>query len=260
MPAKDRDTRSNARRRTLFSFVLACCLYLPLLGFALWQFPSLAFTAAGQHSTVSLSFAQISGASAGDSAQETIVPDKTAPEPEPVVESKPEPVTEVAKPEPRPSPMPEVKPVKKTEKKQKTVSSPEKKRHQPKKSAPVPAANPSPSPSVQQGAPTSGNEAGIYTLVHGETDDPFLSEVKRCVEKNVTYSRRARMLRLQGKTVVEFIVELDGSLRNLRLISSSGHEQLDQAVLKAIEHAQKEWEQPDRIVRLRFPIVFQLRG
>lgn len=68
------------------------------------------------------------------------------------------------------------------------------------------------------------------------------------------------MLRLQGKTVVEFIVELDGSLRNLRLISSSGHEQLDQAVLKAIEHAQKEWEQPDRIVRLRFPIVFQLRG
>lgn len=119
MPAKDRDTRSNARRRTLFSFVLACCLYLPLLGFALWQFPSLAFTAAGQHSTVSLSFAQISGASAGDSAQETIVPDKTAPEPEPVVESKPEPVTEVAKPEPRPSPMPEVKPVKKTEKKQK---------------------------------------------------------------------------------------------------------------------------------------------
>ena len=56
---------SEHGRRMRFSLLLALGLYLPLLGVFLWRMPTLAFTPAGNPSTVSLSFAQIVAAAGG---------------------------------------------------------------------------------------------------------------------------------------------------------------------------------------------------
>ena len=94
--------RKDAERSAL-SFVLAACVYLPILWGVFWAAPALTYTPAGQMAAVSLSFAQFSGGSAA--AEE-------APEPTPA--TAPEPAEEAPPPEPEPEPAvepePEVKP------------------------------------------------------------------------------------------------------------------------------------------------------
>ena len=82
--------RKDAERSAL-SFVLAACVYLPILWGVFWAAPALTYTPAGQMAAVSLSFAQFSGGSAA--AEE-------APEPTPA--TAPEPAEEAPPPEPEP--------------------------------------------------------------------------------------------------------------------------------------------------------------
>ena len=71
--------RKDAERSAL-SFVLAACVYLPILWGVFWAAPALTYTPAGQMAAVSLSFAQFSGGSAA--AEEAPEPTPaTAPEP-----------------------------------------------------------------------------------------------------------------------------------------------------------------------------------
>lgn len=93
----------------------------------------------------------------------------------------------------------------------------------------------------------------------GETNDPFLALVRRRVEGNVAYPRKARMMRIEGRSVVQFVVASDGALTDLRIYATSGDALLDNAALSAIRRAQPEWGAPGRVVRLRFPIEFRLR-
>ena len=110
--------RKDAERSAL-SFVLAACVYLPILWGVFWAAPALTYTPAGQMAAVSLSFAQFSGGSAAaeeapeptpatapEPAEEAPPPE---PEPEPAVEPEPE-VKPDPEPEPEPEPIPEPEP------------------------------------------------------------------------------------------------------------------------------------------------------
>ena len=69
--------------RTVQSFLLACCVYAPLLWVMFWSAPALTYKPSGQVASVSLSFAQLSG---GGAPQEEVAPEpqpEAAPEPEP---------------------------------------------------------------------------------------------------------------------------------------------------------------------------------
>lgn len=59
--------RKDAERSAL-SFVLAACVYLPILWGVFWAAPALTYTPAGQMAAVSLSFAQFSGVGSGASS------------------------------------------------------------------------------------------------------------------------------------------------------------------------------------------------
>ena len=238
--------------RSVQSFLLACCVYAPLIWVMFWSAPALTYKPSGQVASVSLSFAQISG---GGAPQEEVAPE---PKPEP-----PKPVKkEVVKPVERPKPKPEKRVEKKVEKpkveKVKAVETPK------KADAPQAAAAPkaiAPGPAAQPvGAQTARAENGISTLVYGEVDDPFLSEVKRAVEASLHYPRKARMFSIEGTAVVQFIVNQSGKLTELRIFKSAGHPMLDKAALRAVADAESRWSQPKGTVRLRFPIQFQLKG
>lgn len=216
---KKKDTERNFQ-----SFLLACCVYAPLLWVIFWSAPSLTYKPSGQVASVSLSFAQLSG---GGAPQEEVAPEpqpEAAPEPEPEPEPpQPEPEPEAPPPEPEPKPVKKevVKPVEKPKPKpEKRVEKPKtekQKTEQPKtietakkSDAPQAAAAPAaiaPGPAAQQaGAQTAHAGNGISTLVYGEIDDPFLTEVKRAVEESLHYPRKARMFHIEGTAVVQFIV------------------------------------------------------
>lgn len=270
---KKKDTERNFQ-----SFLLACCVYAPLLWVIFWSAPSLTYKPSGQVASVSLSFAQLSG---GGAPQEEVAPEpqpEAAPEPEPEPEPpQPEPEPEAPPPEPEPKPVKKevVKPVEKPKPKpEKRVEKPKtekQKTEQPKtietakkSDAPQAAAAPAaiaPGPAAQQaGAQTAHAENGISTLVYGEIDDPFLTEVKRAVEESLHYPRKARMFHIEGTAVVQFIVNPSGKLTELTIYKSAGHPLLDKAAMRAVSDAESRWSRPKGTVRLRFPIQFQLKG
>lgn len=219
-----------------------------------------------------------------------LIPDPE-PEPESVPEPKPEPIPD---PEPKPEPVKkavekksEPKAEKKVEKKaekkierkaeEKSRSKPQSKPvAKPKVDRPTatpdaqavgsaqatagPAAELPASVSATPGGPTASSQDGISTLVYGEVHDPFLSEVKAAVEASLRYPRRARMMRMTGTAVLQFIIGADGRLEELEIYRSSGQGLLDQTALKAVRTAEDDWSKPKRVVRVRFPIVFELKN
>ena len=254
--------RKDAERSAL-SFVLAACVYLPILWGVFWAAPALTYTPAGQMAAVSLSFAQFSGGSAA--AEE-------APEPEPA--PVPEPPPPPPEPKPKPEPKPEPKPVEKPVEKPKPVKKAVKKTEVPKpvkaakatvkgpdvKPAAAPAAPAGPAPVQSAGAPVSAGQEGISELVYGQTTDPFLAEVKRAVESALHYPRKARMFHIEGTAVVQFIVDSNGKLTELKIFKSAGHPLLDKAAMRAVADAESNWSRPKGTVRLRFPIQFKLQS
>lgn len=282
---------SDARRHR-YSFLIACSIYAPLTALAFFGLTVNAPLPAGEPLPMTIAFAQIAGAAApaGAPAAETApsepaeeVVDEPAPEPlpepepeapppepepEPVPgpESEPEVIPEPApKPEPIPEPKPEPKPQPKPKPVEKKVEKPvEKKAPKPAPAAETPkAATTQPLPPgvvPQTGSTPAAGEAGIATLVHGETNDPFLADVKRFIESNLVYPRKARRFGKEGTALVQFTVANDGRLSELVIHTSSGEGMLDRAALAAVTKAESLWGAPGRTVRLRLPVAFRLKN
>ena len=263
----------TARRRSAVSFAAAVALYLPVIAFVFYAAPVLTYKAAGNEASVALSSAQVAGGAVSQARAES-VPPEPEPEPEPVKQPEPEP--EVKTPDPEPVPVVKPKPVVK-----KVVEKPKPKpriKPRPEKTKAVKTVQPKPAETVKKAekpaeekhtaavaAPVAGAQSafdagGISTLVYGKTDDPFLARVKRAVESVLHYPRKARVMRLQGVTIVQFVIAADGSLTELELFETSPHGILDKAALRAVKEAQGAWGSPAKTVRLRFPIRFELRG
>lgn len=217
--------------------------------------------------------------------------EETAPEPisepEPVPEPEPEPAP-VSEPEPEPVPVhePKVAPVRKQEPKlvpearkevkpQPATKKPTKKEapktvvkkatsEKPSETRPDAtwegATSPAPSNVARTGGATASQQGGIATMVYGEVHDPFLAEVKRSVESVLEYPRKARAMRMEGTAVVQFVIDASGRLESLELHKSAGKPLLDKMALKAVRRAQGLWSKPQKTVRLRFPIRFELWG
>lgn len=281
------------------AFFFACGVYAPLLAL-LTTLPTENFAGAGTQATVALTFAQLTGggpvAPAGDRSVSDAEPvsepvaqpaEETAPEPisepEPVPEPEPEPEpvpvpAPKAAPERKPEPKPEPKPVpeaRKEVKPQPAAKKPTKKEapktvvkkatsEKPSETRPDAtwegATSPVPSKVAQAGGATASQQGGISTMVYGEVHDPFLAEVKRSVESVLEYPRKACAMRMEGTAVVQFVVDASGRLEALELHKSAGKPLLDKMALKAVRRAQGLWSKPQKTVRLRFPIRFELRG
>lgn len=265
------------RARSVRSFAAAAALYAPLLIGTLWAMPESAYRAAGEAVSVSMAFSQFAGAA--PATEEVAAPEpqqapeqveepleqpveeaqpEPTPEPEPVVEPTPEP-----KPEPKPEPVKKVVEKKVVKKVQKPAQKPVESPAQVAKTDAKPAPAPSPVPSAAAGASAPGaasssDAGGISTLVDGESVDPFLSEVKRLVEHSLEYPRKARAMKLEGSSVLQFTVAADGALRDLDVWKTAGHKDLDVAAIRAVKRASKRWSAPGKDVRLRFPIRFEL--
>lgn len=271
---KTSELRQNTRqhkdkKRLTSSFFLTCFIYLPAFVFAWNSVPETTFKAAGQEQTVALSFAQMSG---GGVSTPEIVATEPLPESEPELQKEPEPepeeiVTPLPKPEPAVKKAQQNRVQKKLNAPKKTQRNQEVKQTAPKTTELAEPTNVSqsskalaPAPiQADQGAATASAQGGIATLVFGEKDDPFLAKVKRCIESELRYTRRARQLRLEGTVTVQFVVRKDGSMDAFEIHTSSGQVMLDNMAKRAVEPAQAHWGQPQNAVRLRIPLRYELK-
>jgi protein TonB len=212
---------------------------------------------------------------------EPIKPVKEKPEPEPApvkdVTPEPRPRREPEKPVVEAPPPPKPKPVipERTE--------PPAQPKVVKKSAPRPEPRPEPLPKptetrVAMSAPSvsgtqgkAGTTAGENTGsandtggggIPGEMVD-YMAVLQAWLERHKEYPRGARLRRIEGTTLLYFVMDRTGKVIDYRIRKSSGHAMLDKEVEAMIERAQPLPEIPPDMHRQRLelvvPVQFLLR-
>lgn len=204
------------------------------------------------------------------------VEEKPKPEPAPVKEVTPEP-----KPGPEPEkPVVEAPPPPKPKPKAPQIPAPPK---VVKKPAPRPEPRPEPFPEpaetpVAISAPsvsgTQGNASTTASENTGSANDTsgggipgemvdYMAVLQAWLERHKEYPRGARLRRIEGTTLLYFVMDRTGKVIDYRIQKSSGHSMLDKEVEAMIERAQPLPEIPPDMHRQRLelvvPVQFLLR-
>ena len=97
----------------------------------------------------------------------------------------------------------------------------------------------------------------------GEGQPSYLREhyayIKEIINKNLQYPTVARRMGWQGVVQITFVVLENGFAERVRITKSSGHDMLDQAVVKAVQRVQP-FPRPPARAELTVPVVFRLEN
>lgn len=181
----------------------------------------------------------------------------TPPEPPKPVEP-PKPIEKpVEKPKPKPKPTP--KPVKTPEPEPQVAQVVPPAQPSPPTPTP-PATQPSSTPSsnVKSNLPPSGAETvGEFSFVTSAGDERF-SKIQKAIQKHHKYPKRAQKMRHQGVVEVSFLYKKDGTVRDVKVIKSSGFETLDEAAVELINRAAPDFPTLDRDYVIKIPVKYNL--
>lgn len=73
----------------------------------------------------------------------------------------------------------------------------------------------------------------------------YMRLLKQKIERIWEYPEEMSRRGVSGDLYITFIINKDGSLRDVRLVRTSGHRELDEAAIKALKDAQPFWPLPD---------------
>ncbi|MRR06895.1 MAG: TonB family protein, partial [Deltaproteobacteria bacterium] len=93
--------------------------------------------------------------------------------------------------------------------------------------------------------------AGKYRAEH-------FAYIKRIIEQNITYPKRAQRMGWTGRVVVSFDVLKNGHVQDIRIVKSSGYELLDSNLVETIRKT-GPFPRPPVSVTLKMPITYELR-
>jgi len=171
---------------------------------------------------------------------------------------KPKPIEKpVEKPKPKPTPKPVKTPEPEPEPQVAQVAPPA----QPSPPTSTPStAQPSgaPSSNVKSNLPPSGAETvGEFNFATSAGDERF-SKIQKAIQKHHKYPKRAQKMRHQGVVEVSFLYKKDGSVRDVKVIKSSGYETLDEAAVELITRAAPDFPTLDRDYVIKIPVSYKL--
>ncbi len=161
---------------------------------------------------------------------------------------KPKPQKRVHKPEPHPRPVEPPPP-----EPQQIVT--EEAAATPTTSAPPPVA-PAPiiEPAAAQISGRSGGEAAIAD---------FRAALQQGIERNKRYPQRERRRRHEGRSVIAFTLHRNGSISDIRIVTSSGYPRLDRAAMAAVKKIDGEFPIPPALKKEEWsftvPIIYRLQ-
>ena len=129
-------------------------------------------------------------------------------------------------------------------------------------------------PTVAVDAPEGKNEVvdvkitavdeEIYQIVEQQPEfKDGMGALMKYLSSNINYPQEAKDKNIQGKSLIRFVVEKDGSITDVEVARSSGNDLLDQESLRVVKSMPK-WnpgKQSGRAVRTRFvlPVMFRLQ-
>ena len=96
----------------------------------------------------------------------------------------------------------------------------------------------------------------------GAAGNTYLMMVRSKIEQHKIYPRQASLRQIQGTVVIHFIITLEGIVKRIDVVQSSGFTVLDQAGLKAVKDASPFPKPPvdffQTAVSIEVPILFEL--
>jgi protein TonB len=94
------------------------------------------------------------------------------------------------------------------------------------------------------------NPEANYVSAHFES-------IRREIQEQIIYPIVARRKGWQGKVKISFVVDLDGSIRDLEVLESSGYKLLDDKAIATVKKA-APFPHPPVIAKLIIPVLFRL--
>jgi protein TonB len=82
--------------------------------------------------------------------------------------------------------------------------------------------------------------------------------IKKIIEENLSYPRRAQRMGWTGRVVVSFDVSKNGHVLDIRIVKSTGYELLDSNLVETIRKVEP-FPRPPVSVTLNIPITYELR-
>ena len=112
------------------------------------------------------------------------------------------------------------------------------------------------------GMGAGGNRGSRRGSGSGAVGDTYLQMVRSKIEQHKIYPRQASLRQIQGTVIIHFIITLEGIIKGVDVVQSSGSPVLDQAGLKAVKDASPFPKPPveffQTAVSIEVPIVFEL--
>lgn len=100
--------------------------------------------------------------------------------------------------------------------------------------------------------------------VSGEISENYYRQVLERIEENRKYPYAARKMKVQGRAVVQFVIETDGTAGDVEIAESSGSSLLDKAALAAVAASSPFPPPPPEVfskaVPLEVGVIFRLNG
>ena len=186
-----------------------------------------------------------------------VEPPKPIEKPKPV--EKPKPIEKpVEKPKPKPKPTP--KPVKTPEpepEQQVAQATPPAQPSPPTPTPPAPQPSPAPSKTSSNLPPSGAETVGEFNFATSAGDERF-SKIQKAIQKHHKYPKRAQKMRHQGIVEVSFLYKKDGTVRDVKVIKSSGFDTLDEAAVELINRAAPDFPTLDRDYVIKIPVSYKL--
>lgn len=97
----------------------------------------------------------------------------------------------------------------------------------------------------------------------GELERRYYTTLRRHLDRNYVYPRRAQLARIEGVVLIEIVVDARGKILRRRIIRSSGSPILDEAAMKAVAKVSSVPAPPSELPwtrrAIRVPFNYQLK-
>ena len=121
-----------------------------------------------------------------------------------------------------------------------------------------------PTPS-SQGTENAGDTIAVATKTEADLDGirvAYIGAVNAAFQRERMYPRAAKRAGLEGKVVVEVVIDAAGDIVGTRILKSSGHSILDAAAVESIKDV-SELPAPPKVLgwksrSMRIPFIYRL--
>ena len=94
-----------------------------------------------------------------------------------------------------------------------------------------------------------GTSSGLMEGIGMPTKQDYYEMVRLKIERHKKYPDEAASMRKQGKVVLSFVINLEGVMRDLKIVKPSPHEVLNEAALQAVRDCNPFLRPPPRLFK-----------